>query len=165
MDSLRKMLRGPGEHHDCVQRGAIATTGIRWLMAAAPSLGRRAPQAHLHRLLWLALDVNSTPGEASIRQLNPSFQGAKRRALEEVGTPPQPPEIVVVWPDSSYAGISGDHPALGLPMVRAKRGHHPLHLSASAARISGAFRLFEKGALRSNPNRNELRCRSPCSWQ
>jgi hypothetical protein len=77
------------------------------------------------------------PGEASIRQLNPRLRArSDGRLLEEVGTPPQPPEIMVVYPDSSYAGPV--IPPWGFRWYGVKRGHHPLRSPASAARVSGA---------------------------
>ena len=77
------------------------------------------------------------PGEASIRQLNPRLRArSDGRLLEEVGTPPQPPEIVVVYPDGSYAGPV--IPPWSFRWFGAKRGRHPLHSPSSAARGSGS---------------------------
>ena len=77
------------------------------------------------------------PGEASIRQVNPRLRArSDGRLLEELGTPPQPPEIVVIWPDSSSSGSAAIIP-WGFRW-HAKRGHHTLRSPASAARISGA---------------------------
>ena len=101
------------------------------------------------------------PGEASIRQVNPRLRArSDGRLLEEVGTPPQPPEIVVIWPDSSSSGSAAIIP-LGLPMACQARASHPA-LAGFRCPHFRRVRLFEKGALRSNPNRNELRCL--CAW-
>jgi len=77
------------------------------------------------------------PGEAFIRQLNPRLRArSDGRLLEEVGTPPQPPEVVVVYPDGSYAGPV--IPPWGFSWYGVKRGHHLQRSPASAARGSGS---------------------------
>ncbi len=72
------------------------------------------------------------PREASIRQLNPRLRArSDGRLLEEVGTPPPEPEVVVVYPDGSYAGPV--IPPWGFRLYGAKHGRRPLHAPVSAA--------------------------------
>jgi hypothetical protein len=85
---------------------------------------------------WRWTELN--PGEASVRQLNPRLRArSDGRLLEEVGTPPPEPEVVVVYPDGSYAGPV--IPPWGFRWFGAKRGHHtPRPLSGAAFRGPGA---------------------------
>ena len=85
---------------------------------------------------WRWAEIN--PGETSIRQLNPRLRArSDGRLLEEVGSPPPEPEVVVVYPDGSYAGPV--IPPWGFRLYGAKRGHRPPHSPASAgARVPGA---------------------------
>ena len=77
------------------------------------------------------------PGEASIRQVDPRLRArGDGRLLEEVGTPPPQPEVVVVYPDGSYAGPV--IPPWGFRLYGAKRGHHPHSSASGASRVSGA---------------------------
>ena len=81
---------------------------------------------------WTLVD----PGEASIRQVNPRLRSrSDGRLLEEVGTPSPQPEVMVVWPDGSYAG-----PVIP-PNFRwfgAKHGHHfSRSLNGAVSRGSG----------------------------
>jgi hypothetical protein len=83
---------------------------------------------------WTLLNTR----EASIRQVDPRLRArSDGRLLEEVGTPPPPPEVMVVYPDGSYAGPV--IPPWGFRWYGARRGHHPLRSPASAARVSGAL--------------------------
>jgi len=84
------------------------------------------------------------PGEASIRQVNPRLRSrSDGRLLEEVGTPPPQPEVMVVWPDGSYAG-----PVIP-PNFRwfgARHGHHHARpLNGAAARGSGGSGYQKRG--------------------
>jgi len=85
---------------------------------------------------WRWTYVN--PGETSIRQLNPRLRArSDGRLLEEVGTPPPQPEVVVVWPDGSYAGPV--IPPRGFRWYGAKHGRHPSRsLNGAASKGSGA---------------------------
>jgi hypothetical protein len=86
------------------------------------------------------------PREASIRQVNPHLRArSDGRLLEEVGTPPPPqPDVVVVWPDGSYAG-----PVIPPPYFRwfgARQGHHHARpLNGAAARGSGGSGTQKRG--------------------
>jgi hypothetical protein len=85
---------------------------------------------------WRWTELN--PGEASIRQLNPRLRArSDGRLLEEVGTPPPAPDVVVVYPDGSYAGPV--IPPWGFRWFGAKRGHHTSRpLNGAASRGPGA---------------------------
>ena len=85
---------------------------------------------------WRWTQLNA--GEASVRQLDPRLRArSDGRLLEEVGTPPPPPEVMVIWPDGSYAGPV--IPPWGFKWYGAKRGHRHMRSPASAAsRVPGA---------------------------
>jgi hypothetical protein len=85
---------------------------------------------------WRWTELN--PGEASVRQLDPRLRArSDGRLLEEVGTPPPEPEVVVVYPDGSYAGSV--IPPWGFRWFGARRGHHtPRPLNGAASRGPGA---------------------------
>ena len=79
---------------------------------------------------WRWTELN--PGEASVRQLDPRLRArSEGHLLEELGTPPPEPEVVVVYPDGSYAGSV--IPPWGFRWFGAKRGHHASRPSSGAA--------------------------------
>ena len=90
---------------------------------------------------WTQID----PGEASIRQVNPRLRArSDGRLLEEVGTPPPQPEVVVVWPDGSYAGPV--IPPSNFRWFGARQGHHHARpLNGAAARGAGASGSQKRG--------------------
>ncbi len=78
------------------------------------------------------------PDEASIRQLNPNLRArSDGRLLEEVGTPPPEPDVVVVWPDGSSAGPV--IPPSNFRWYGVRHGHHPARpLTGAAVKGAGA---------------------------
>lgn len=85
------------------------------------------------------------PAEASIRQVNPNLRArSDGRLLEEVETPPAQPEVVVIWPDGSYAGPV--IPPSNFRWFGARHGHRPLRsLNGAAARGSGSSGYQKRG--------------------
>jgi len=85
---------------------------------------------------WRRTRLN--PRETSIRQVDPRLRArSDGRLLEEVGTPPPQPEVVVVWPDGSYAGPV--IPPSNFRWFGAKHGHHPSRsLNGAASKGAGA---------------------------
>ena len=94
---------------------------------------------------WRWTHVN--PSETSIRQLNPRLRArSDGRLLEEVGTPPPQPEVVVVWP--GWLLCRASHPPVGLQMVRRQAWASPFAIVERCG-FEGLrrFRLSEEGAL------------------
>lgn len=98
-------------------------------------VGRR-PRSNRDCCGWRWMERN--PGEASVRQVDPRLRARSDGGLlEEVGTPPPQPEVIVIWPDGSYAGPV--IPPWGFKWYGAKQGHRPMRPPASAAsRVLGA---------------------------
>ena len=143
------MRRGHAEPCGRRARGTVPplSAGVR-LWRESRLLGRRAPQAHIHRLLWLALD-GTPPQRSNHPPVESSFEGAERRA----------PARGSGNPAATARGCGGlpgwflcraRHPALGLHMVRRQTRASPSALARFRCTRFPRVRLLERGALRAN---------------